>query len=66
MKHFNTDDPIVHANQEESRLQDSHVSTYDRHHGIQDSHIECRDLVRSAEIITALYKQRWQIALFFK
>lgn len=41
MKHFNIDDLIVH--QEESPLHDSHVTAYKRHHGIQDSHVECRD-----------------------
>ena len=39
MKHFNTDDQIVSVNQEESPLQDSHVTAYKRHHGIHDSHV---------------------------
>lgn len=48
MKCFNTDDLIVPANREESPLLDSHVTAYKRHHGIQDSHVECRDRFQSS------------------
>ena len=48
MKHFNTDDLIVPANQEELPLHDSHVTAYKRHHGIYDSHVECHDRFQSS------------------
>ena len=48
MKYFNNDDLIVPANHEESPLHDSHVTAYKRDHGIQDSHVECRDRFQSS------------------
>jgi hypothetical protein len=30
-----------------SQLHDSHVEAYKRHHGIHDSHVECRDTFKS-------------------